>query len=327
MYEFLLKLIDSKDNFVLTSHVNPDGDSIGSELALYTFLKNKGKNAKIINYSATPYNYLFLDNKNIIEKFDENVHQNAIKEAEVVFILDTNEYSRLKTMAPYIKESSALKICIDHHLGMEKNGFDHVISDIESPSTGEILFKILNFNGKNTINKEIAEYLYTAIMTDTGSFRFPRTDSETHRITADLLDIGVDPVNIYSEVYNKSSIGRLKLLSIFLRKLTPEFDNRLIYAILLQEEFKQTGTTEFDTEGFSHHMMSLNTVQIAIIFTEGKKGIKVSFRSKGEIYVNELAKEFGGGGHQNAAGAWLDTKDMKDVCIQVISNAKKYIIN
>lgn len=327
MFEFILKLIDTKDNFVLTSHVNPDGDSIGCELALYTFLKNKGKKAKIINYSATPNNYVFLDKNQIIEKFDENTHQKAIKEAEVIFILDTNEYSRLKTMAPYIKESPAVKICIDHHLGMERNGFDHVISDIESPSTGEILYKFLQISGNNSINKEIAEYLYTAIMTDTGSFRFPRTDAETHRITANLLDLGIEPVYIYNEVYGKSDIGRLKLLSIFLRKLTLEFHNKLVYAIMLQEEFKQTGTTEYDTEGFSHQMMSIDSVQIAIIFTEGKNGIKVSFRSKGNIYVNELAKEFGGGGHKNAAGAWLASKDMENVCKLVISNAKKYLIN
>ncbi|RPI18963.1 MAG: bifunctional oligoribonuclease/PAP phosphatase NrnA [Ignavibacteriae bacterium] len=327
MYEFVQKLIETKDNFILTSHVNPDGDSIGSELALYTFLKNKGKNAKIINYSATPYNYLFLDKNNIIEKFDENIHQKAINEAGAVFILDTNEYSRLKTMAPYIKESPAIKVCIDHHLGMEKNGFDNVISDIESPSTGEILYKFLLSYGNNSINKDIAEYLYTAIMTDTGSFRFPRTDAETHLITANLLDLGIDPVYIYNEVYSKSSIGRLKLLSIFLRKLTLEYDNRLIYAVMLQKEFDETGTTEYDTEGFSHHMMSIETVQIALIFTEGRNGIKVSFRSKGDIYVNELAKEFGGGGHKNAAGTWLAEKDMDNVCKRVISNAKKYIIN
>lgn len=327
MFEFILNLTDTKDNFILTSHVNPDGDSIGSELALYYFLKNKGKTAKIINYSATPQNYIFLDKYNIIEKFDENIHKNSINEAEVIFILDTNEYSRVKTMAPFIKESPALKVCIDHHLGFEKNGFDHIYSDIESPSTGEILYKMFKSCGNNTITKEIADNLYTAIMTDTGSFRFPRTDSETHRITAELIDIGVNPVDIYSEVYNKSTIGRLKLLSIFLKKLTIEYDGRLIYSILRQKDFEETGTTEFDTDGFSHPMMSLESVQIAVIFTEGKRGTKVSFRSKGNIPVNELAKEFGGGGHKNAAGAWLERKDLENIFPEVILKAKNYIIN
>jgi phosphoesterase RecJ-like protein len=164
-------------------------------------------------------------------------------------------------------------------------------------------------------------------MTDTGSFRFPRTDAETHRITAELLELGVNPVEIYSEVYNKSTIGRLKLLSIFLKKLTMEYDNRLAYAVLTQKDFEETGTTEFDTDGFSHPMMSIESVQIAIIFTEGKRGIKVSFRSKGNIYVNKLAKEFGGGGHMNAAGAWLENKDMDNIFHEVILKAKNYIIN
>jgi phosphoesterase RecJ-like protein len=327
MFEFILNSIDSKDNFILTSHVNPDGDSIGSELALYYFLKNKGKRAKIINYSSTPDNYVFLDKNKVIEKFDENIHKTSIYEAEVIFILDTNEYSRVKTMAPFIKESTALKICIDHHLGFEKNGFDHIYSDIESPSTGEILFKMLKSTGNSAITKEIADNLYTAIMTDTGSFRFPRTDAETHRITAELIELGVNPVDIYSEVYNKSTIGRLKLLSIFLKKLTMEYDGRLVYAVLVQKDFEETGTTEFDTDGFSHPMMSLESVQIAIIFTEGKHGIKVSFRSKGNIFVNELAIEFGGGGHKNAAGAWLERKDMDKIFPEVILKAKNYLIN
>jgi phosphoesterase RecJ-like protein len=324
MLEKILDLIKNSAKFVITSHVNPDGDSIGSEIALYKYLINKEKEAKIINYSLTPRNYLFLDSNNIIEKFDENRHKKSIYDADVIFILDTNEYSRLRTMAPLIKESQAKKICIDHHLG-ENNGFDYYLSDIESASTGEILFRLFTLNGSDSINKDIAVPLYTAIMTDTGSFRFPRTDSETHQITAKLIEKGADPVEIFSEVYDKAPFGRLKLLSRFLNNLTLAYDGKLIYGPIYLKDFEDTETNVFDTEGFSHHIMGLGSVQIGIIFTETQKGIKVSFRSKGEIYCNELAKEFGGGGHKNAAGAWIDKVKMESLIKEVITKAKKYL--
>lgn len=324
MIENIVNLIKNNQNFVITSHVNPDGDSIGSELALYYYLRNSGKIVRVINYSQTPANYKFLD-KDIIEFYDAGKHDKVMQDAEVIFILDTNDYSRVKTMAVQIKKSKAKKVCIDHHLGFSRNGFDYYYSDTDSPSTGEILYKILMHDGAEKIDKDIADALYTAVMTDTGSFRFPRTDSETHMITANLIEKGADPVSIYDEVYDKSSFGRLKLLSIFLNNSILINDGKLIYSIIHRSDFERTGTNEFDTEGFSHQLLSLGTVQIGIIFTEGKKGIKVSFRSKGDIFVNELAKKFGGGGHQNAAGAWVEGNKMEELVNAVLDQTKGYL--
>jgi phosphoesterase RecJ-like protein len=120
-------------------------------------------------------------------------------------VLDTNEYARVRTLAPLIRQSKAKKVMIDHHMGTGKNGFDYYISDIESPSTAEILFKFFKYTGEGSIDKEIAAALYTGIMTDTGSFKFERTDPETHLITAELLGYGINPYEIYSEVYNKAT--------------------------------------------------------------------------------------------------------------------------
>ena len=320
----ILDFIENHDNFVITSHVNPDGDSIGSEIALYKYLLKQGKKVDVINYSRTPDNYVFLDSGNIIKQFDENSYKQLISDAEVIFILDTNEYSRLRTMAPFIKESPAKKVCIDHHLG-ENNGFDYYYIDTDSPATGELLFKMFTLNGINNIDKEIAVPLYTAIMTDTGSFRFPRTDSETHQIIAKLIELGADPVSIFSEVYDKSPLGRIKLLSRFLSNLKTALSNKLAYAHIYIKDFENTGTNVFDTEGFSHHLMSINTVQIGVILTQTPRGVKISFRSKGEIYVNILAKEFGGGGHMNAAGAWIDKGDMNKLTEEIISKSEKYL--
>jgi bifunctional oligoribonuclease and PAP phosphatase NrnA len=321
----IIDLIDNNQNFVITSHVNPDGDSIGSEIALYNYLKNLKKTVRIINYSETPQNYIFLDKNCIIENYSENNHNQVLQNSDVIFILDTNEYARLRTMAEEIRKSKAKKVCIDHHLGETNSQFDYSAIDVESPSTGEILYKLFTYNGNNSITQEIAVPLYAAIMTDTGSFRFPRTDSETHRIAAVLLECGADPVTIYKEVYEKSKIGRLKLLSRFLNNIKLAYDDKVIYAPITLKEFEETGTNVLDTEGFSHHMLSLDSAQMGIIFTETKKGVKISFRSRGNVNVNEFAKEFGGGGHQNAAGAWMNGAKMEEVIGEVISKAKKFI--
>ena len=324
MFKEILDLIKNNDKFVITSHVNPDGDSIGSEIALYKYLLKQGKNARIISYSQTPDNYFFLDKNRNIEKFDESKHKITIEEADVIFILDTNEYSRLRTMEPYIRKSPAKKVCIDHHLG-KSNGFDYSVIDTESPATGEILYKLFTVNKKQKLESDIAIPLYAAIMTDTGSFRFPRTDSETHRIIAELVESGADPVGIFSEVYDKAKIGRLKLLSRFLNNIVLLYDDRAAYSNVYLKDLEETGTNVFDTEGFSHYIMSMASVQIGIIFTESPRGVKISFRSKGEIYANELAKEFGGGGHMNAAGAWVNKGDMEKLAKEVTLKAKKYI--
>lgn len=325
MFDTLRSLIHKNHNFIITSHVNPDGDAIGSEIALYDYLKKLNKNPNIINYSSTPKNYKFIDRNQVIQKFTEEKHKDLILNSDVIVIVDTNEYSRLKNMKEVIKSSTAVKICIDHHLSYSNNGFDYTLYDTNSPATGEILFKFFESEGNDIINKEMAIALYTAIMTDTGSFRFPRTDSETHIIASKLIELGANPDIIFDEVYNKSSFGKLKLLSLFLNKLKLIEEGRIIYSSLLLEDFEQTGTEVTDSDGFSSHMLSLDTVQIGIIFTQTKKGVKISFRSKGEIYINELAMEFGGGGHKNAAGTFVEDTNTKKVIEEVLIKTKNHI--
>ncbi len=330
MIKDIVDLIYNNQEFILTSHVNPDGDSIGSEIALYLYLKSLGKNARILNYSPTPENYTFLDKDKVIEQFDEGVHKDLILNADVIFILDTNEYQRLRTLAPFIQTSKAKKILIDHHLGFDPGNFDKYIVDTDSPSTGEILYKFFKEaeaikKSGNIINREIAKALYTAIMTDTGSFKFDRTDKETHLITAELLEHGLEPYGIYSEVYNKATIGKLHLLGRFLENIELFNDDKTAYSVMLQKDFEETGTDEYAIEGFSTHLMSLSTVVLAIVFTETKRGVKLSFRSKGSIKSNQLAAEFGGGGHQNAAGSFIFGGNIKTVINEVKKASEKYI--
>ncbi len=333
MNKDIVSLINNNQEFIITSHVNPDGDSIGSEIALYLYLISLGKNAKVLNYSPTPDNYTFLDKDRVIEQFDEAKHKVMIENAEVIFILDTNEYERVRTLAPYIQASKAKKVLIDHHLGFDPNDFDFYIMDTDSPATGEILYRFFkdiakstpNPRGEDIISKEMAVALYTAIMTDTGSFKFNRTDEETHTIIADLLTYGINPYDVYSEVYNKATIGKLHLLGRFLNNITLLYDGRLAYSYVLQNDFEETQTDEYAIEGFSSHLMSLHTVLLGIVITQTKRGVKMSFRSKGNILSNELAKEFGGGGHLNASGAFVEGAEIDTLTKDVTMKAEKYL--
>ena len=310
--------------FVLTTHVNPDGDGLGSEIALAEYLLSKGKQASVINYSSTPDFYLFLDPNTRIMKFDETRDADAIALADVVVVLDTNHPDRLRTMGPLVLRSAAVKICIDHHL--EPAPFaQHYLIDDDATSTGELIYRLLvRLNGKG-LSPAVATALYCAIMTDTGSFRYPRVNPETFRICAHLLECGADPVEIYRQVYEQWTPGRMELLGEALASLRTAYDGRLAYTSITQEALRKTGSQEVDTDNFTTYPMSIQGVAAGILFLELGNGVKISFRSKGDIPINELAKEFGGNGHKNAAGARLYNVELEAIREQVLKAAARYL--
>ncbi|MBI4810115.1 MAG: hypothetical protein HY800_01445 [Ignavibacteriales bacterium] len=175
------------------------------------------------------------------------------------------------------------------------------------------------------IDREIAVALYTAIMTDTGSFRYPRTDSETHTIAAHLIKCGADPTQSFVNVYENWTCGRMRLLGEALDTLKTAYDGKVAYIVCTQKMFKETGTTEVETDNFTVYPMSIQGVLIGILFNELSNGVKISFRSKGNIPINELAKEFGGNGHLNAAGVRLFDKKLEEISPLVIESAGKYV--
>ncbi len=317
-------IINQNKTFVITSHVNPDGDSLGCELALAHFLRKIGKSATILNHNETPKFYEFLDKRNEIIKFYPELHKDIILNTEVIFVVDTNQSDRLRSLEKYVLESKAIKVIIDHHL--EAGDFaDYYLIDSEATSTAEILYKLLLSMDNDIIDYDIAHPLYTAIMTDTGSFRFPRTDIETHQIIADLLQYDVDPTAVYSHVYESWSIGRMRLLGETLDSLKTEYDGKLAFMVCTQKMFENTETTEVETDNFTTYPMSIEGVKVGLLFNELEDGIKISFRSKGDIPINELAKEFGGGGHKNAAGARLFGVMLEKIVKDVVEKAKKYL--
>jgi bifunctional oligoribonuclease and PAP phosphatase NrnA len=322
--EAVVSLFQHHQKFILTTHVNPDGDGLGSEVALAEWLAAQGKRVSIFNHSKTPEVYLFLDPNQRIVQFNEARDAATIAHAEVIVVMDTNHPDRLRSMEQHVLGSKAVKICIDHHL--EPGQFaQHYIIDDDATSTGEITYQLLiALNGRD-LSPLIAQALYCAIMTDTGSFRFPRVDPEIHAVVAHLIQCGADPVAIYHQVYEQWSAGRIQLLGETLASLKTEYNGGLASVTITQEMLKKTHTTEEDTDNFTTYPMSVAGVVAAILFLELTDGVKISFRSKGDIPINELAKEFGGNGHKNAAGARLYKVKLEDAQKQVLQAAKKYV--
>ena len=220
-------------------------------------------------------------------------------------------------------ESKKIKICIDHHQDPE-DFVDYQFIGTDYAATGHILYDFINKTGVVRLNKDIAIPLYAAIMTDTGSFRFERTNAELHRVIADLLEKGVNPTEIYDLLYDESKLSKIKLLGRCLNSLQLITNNRIGYMILTQKDFSELNAIESDTENFVNYILSVEGVRLGMLFIELKNGFKVSFRSKGSISVNQLAGNFGGGGHINAAGARFRDAEMKSMIPKILMEAEEF---
>jgi bifunctional oligoribonuclease and PAP phosphatase NrnA len=324
-FEQFRSILGTSRNVILTSHVNPDADGIGCELALAAYLESQGKQVSIINHSQTPDNLQFLDSHQKVLHFDPAKHSSLFKAVDLICVLDTNHLDRLGSLKPFVTESKVKKVCIDHHL--EPGVFaDLYILDEASTATGEIIFKLITSFDPKSVTNEIAEYLYAAIMTDTGSFRYPKTDPEIHRIIAQLIEAGADPTEIYRNIYDQNTPGRLRLLGKVLATLKTEDAGKVVYMTITRQMFQETGTSEADTDAFVPYALSVEGAQIGLLFTELDNGvIKISFRSKGNIWINKLAQEFGGNGHQHAAGGRVHNANLADVVRSVLDKAQRYI--
>lgn len=310
-FERIRKAIESADRFVITTHLLPDGDAIGSEFALYYYLVKKGKSVTIINHNESPSHLEFLDEGNVIKRFRDDVSGNTkiLNDADIIFVVDTNEYSRIKSMADAVKNSPAKKMCIDHHQGIAEENYVDFISDTESPATSQILYDFICDDNPDFIDKKIADNLYAGIMTDTGSFRYPRTTEKTFLICADLIKRGTDPVMMYDNIYNNIPTDKVKMLSRFIDSLTFHYGGSLCIGMITQRDFADYHSDVKDVEGFSGFLMTMKNVKTGFLIVELPDSCKISFRSKGNIKMNEFARIFNGGGHTNAAGATVENTE------------------
>ena len=302
----IVKLINEYHDFIITSHTNLDGDALGSELALYFILKQMGKEAKIVNQDQVPYIYEFLSGVEEIfcaAKFDEGLAL-KIRNDTVLIVLDSSNLDRIGNISVEIDKFNLI-INIDHH--PSNTNFGHInYIDVNSSSVGEIIFQL----GKELnceITEQIAISLYTAIVTDTGSFRYANTRAETFHTAFYLVKSGANPHLIANQIYNNNEISALRLLGEALLKIEVDSNSNIAWSMVTREMFKRTNAKEEETEGIVDKILSIKKVRVSILFRETVEGkIKISFRSKDDFNVDHFSRAFGGGGHPNAAGCTLE---------------------
>jgi phosphoesterase RecJ-like protein len=321
------ELLRKKKDIVITTHLNPDGDAIGSSLGLYNFLLLKGHKVTVIPPNDSPQFLSWMQGSDKIIPYDKNVKKcnKLIAAADIIFCLDFNALSRIDKMEEAVNTAKGFKIMVDHHL-FPKKFADILFSDSSACSTCQLIFELIDGIGeKELINKDISNCLYTGIMTDTGSFRFDATSAQTHRIVAELLEAGAQKTFIHEQVYDTNSENRMKLLGHALaHKLTVLEDFKTSFISLSAEELERFHHQKGDTEGFVNYALSVNNVKFAAIFIERDDLVKISFRSKGNFDANTFAREnFDGGGHFNAAGAHSDLS-LDETLLKFVALLPKY---
>ena len=303
----LKNLLVPQNKIVIITHYNPDGDAIGSSLGLKHFLKQKGLEADVIVPNDFPKFLKWMPDAKqvIIADYKRKIAGEAIYNADVIFILDFNASHRSGNLVgPWIDKARAKKILIDHH--QQPDNFDFVYSDVTIPATSQMIYHFIEaLREEELVNKEIADCLYTGIMTDTGGFRFRSTSATTHRITAKLIENGADPAQITSSTWDTNTVSRLHLLALILGRIEVVKDGKVAILWLKRDELKQYAFQKGDTEGFVNYGLSIMGTQVSAFFMEDlyENFVKISFRSKDQVDVNQFSRDhFNGGGHINAAG-------------------------
>lgn len=304
-------ILNSPKNVVIVPHTNPDGDAIGSSLGLYHFLTLKGHKVSLVAPNDYPKFLKWMPGTSEVLIFEQEPNKTTalIDTADIIFTLDFNALHRSGSLQQILEQNDSLKIMIDHHQQPEDYAH-YMFSDVNMSSTSEMVYHFIDQLGDlDLMNATIGTALYTGIMTDTASFRFPLTTSATHRLIAHLKDLGVNHSDIHNKVYDTNRYERTKLLGIALNNLSVLNEYNAAYITLSQEELDYCNHQKGDTEGIVNYGLSVEGVVLAAIFIEKKSEgiIKISLRSKGDFDVNRLAREhFEGGGHKNAAGGKSD---------------------
>lgn len=291
-------------SFVLVSHIRPDCDALGSELGMAEVLRQAGKTVRIINAHRTPPALQFLDPAGNIEVLGDDVQAEDIS-ADCIMVLDTSAWAQLGDMGDVIRASRADKIVIDHHVGEDDLGAT-MYKDYQAEATGHLVVQAADALGV-PLTRAVATPLFAAMATDTGWFRFASVTAETYRVVARLIDAGVVPSEVYGDLYERDTLGRLRLRGLILSRTTSELDGALIYTFVKKEDFTATGAEPSDTEDAINLTLAVEGTAAAVIFVgQLRGGFKLSFRSRCAMDCNEVARQFGGGGHKAAAGAFQE---------------------
>lgn len=313
MISEIIKAINEGHNFLITAHVRLDGDALGSELAFYLLLKGMGKKVVVYNQDRTPERYQFLPAAHNITHSISDVEQ-----YDTCIVLDCSDLTRAGEEAENIRKIKKL-INIDHHVS--NNGFcDLKMLDAKASSTGELVFRLMQ-KMRVKMSRDICTNLYTAIITDTGSFRYSSTTKETFLAAGTLVGEGANPQRIAENIYESDSPARLNLMARALSTLSLDLESKVGSMVVTQKDLMETGAAWEHTEGFVDIPRTVRGIEVSVLYTQrGEDHFKLSLRSKAKANVEKVAKRFGGGGHIHAASCWMkgDIESIKSQIIEAV---------
>ncbi|MBI3861641.1 MAG: bifunctional oligoribonuclease/PAP phosphatase NrnA [Planctomycetia bacterium] len=300
----LREIVANHQRFVLTTHVRPDADAIGSEVAMAGLLEQLGKEVRIVNASPVPPRLAFLDPNHRCLQLGPQVTDAVASDTDVHMILDTSAWSQLADVGRVFKKTQAKKVVIDHHVFAEDLGALN-LKDTDAEATGTLVFQFARAMNLE-ITPEIGTAMFAAIATDTGWFRFPSTNRETMTTIAALIDAGIRPDVVYRQLYEQFTMARIKLVGRVLSRMMLDADGRLAWTYVTLVDYRETGAEPPDTEDLVNEGLTVGGVEAAFILIEQSNGnIKASLRSRSHLDVSCIAGKYGGGGHKQAAGAIL----------------------
>jgi phosphoesterase RecJ-like protein len=301
-----VQLIREHRRFLLTTHIRPDCDALGSCLGMAGILEQLGKQVRIVNGQATPPNLRFIDPEGRIQAIAVDVQPAELLADgfDLLMVLDTSAWAQIGPMGDIVRTIKATKIVLDHHESSDDLGAE-LFKDTAAEATGRLVAQAADKLGV-PITPQIARPLLAALATDTGWFRFASTTAETFRVAAQLVDAGAAPSELYHSLYENNTLARTKLIGRILARTEAELDGRLVHTAALLEDFRATGALPTDTEDVINLTLQVGTAKVAMIMVEQQAGgFKISFRSRSAVDCSKLAEQFGGGGHKAAAGAFI----------------------
>lgn len=301
-WQRFIEIVRKHQRFLLTSHIRPDCDALGSELGLAGILDALGKQVLIVNGQKTPPNLAFIDPSRRIKALGEDINADQLGSEEVLIVLDTSAWQQLGPMSEVVRNTKAKKLVLDHHQSEDDLGAEP-FKNTTAEATGRLVVEAADHLGVH-LTPIIAIPLYAAVATDTGWFRFRSTTSDTYRVASRLVAAGACPQDIWTALYEQDTLPRLQLRGRILARAQTELAGRLIHTAVLHQDFQETGALPSDTEDMINLTLAVRGVEMAVILVEqpGNK-FKVSFRSRSTVSCSQLAEKFGGGGHHAAAGA------------------------
>jgi bifunctional oligoribonuclease and PAP phosphatase NrnA len=300
-----VEIVRDHQRFVITTHIRPDGDALGCELAMAAILEALGKDVLMCNAFAVPPNLRFLDPHRKLRQLGVDLPVEQLEDREVLIVVDTTAWAQLGTMGDVIKKTKAIKAVLDHHVSADDLGAE-LFKNTEAEATGRLVVEAADQLGVR-LTPAIARPAFVALATDTGWFRFSSTTADTLRLAARLVEAGATPDQLYKELYETDSHARLQLIGRALARAQTELGGHLIHTWISQADFAATGALPSDSEDIINMTLAVGGTQMAVILVEqATGGFKVSLRSRCQVDCSAIAEQFGGGGHKKAAGAFLN---------------------